>query len=60
MTRDLSDFEQQLGEELLAAAYRRLEARDARRLTQRRIAVAATGLVVVIVLVSAALVIFWI
>ena len=30
MTHDLSDFEEQLGRELRAAGYRRIEARDSR------------------------------
>ena len=57
MTQDLSDFEQQLGEELRTAAYRRIEARDTRPVAQRWFAVSATGLAAIVVLALAAFVI---
>ena len=57
MTQDLSDFEQQLGEELRAAAYRRIEASDTRPLAHRWFAVSATGFAAIVVLALAAFVI---
>ncbi len=57
MTQDLSDFEQQLGEELRAAAYRRIEARDTRPTAQRWFAVSATATAALVVFAIAAFVI---
>lgn len=57
MTQDLSDFEQQLGQELRAAAYRRIEARDRRPQAQRWFAVPVTALAAIAVLALAVFVI---
>lgn len=54
MTQDISDFERQLGQELRAAAYRRIEARDTRSAANRWFALPATGLAAVVVLALAA------
>ena len=57
MTSDLSDFERQLGEELRAAAYRRIEARNKRHVTRRWFVVGATALAAIVVLAVVAVVI---
>lgn len=57
MTYDLSDFEEQLGRELLAAAYRRLEARNARARFRRAYPILFGPLATVTLVAMAALVI---
>ena len=57
MTQDLSEFEQQLGQELRAAAYRRIEAEHRKPLHSRWFAVPVTGLAAIVVLALAVLVI---
>lgn len=57
MTQDLSDFEKQLGQELRAAAYRRIEARHAKPRARRSFAISAVGMAAITVLALAAFVI---
>ncbi|MCQ3807747.1 MAG: hypothetical protein OXB92_11385 [Acidimicrobiaceae bacterium] len=57
MSQDLCDFERQLGEELRAAAYRRIEASDTRPVARRWFRVCATGLAAIVVLALAGFVI---
>ena len=47
MTQDLSDFADQLGEELRQAAYRRIETRERRARVRHWLVVSAIGLAVI-------------
>ena len=57
MTQDLADFEKQLGEELVAAAYRIMETRDARSRTRRLVPILVGAVVTVAVVALAAFVV---
>lgn len=57
MTHGLSDFEEQLGRELRAAAYRRIEARDSRAPSRRAYPIVLGALAAVVVVAVAAVVI---
>lgn len=56
MTHDLSDFEQQLGQELKAAAYRRIEARNSKTAASRVYPILLGALATIAVVVMAAFV----